>query len=94
MLIVIPVAVFIGYFLFQASIIGDYYSIIGRVSNIAYSSGGWGHSDLTTVYFEDNRTLIIHEVVANITIGKIYNFTFGNIQYRKDIFISVEEVSS
>jgi hypothetical protein len=71
----------------------DYY-VVGQVSNVEYSAGGFGHSDLTTIYFADNRTLVISAVVQNITIGKVYNFTMSTSNWSySPSFLGVLEVS-
>ncbi|RLG57256.1 MAG: hypothetical protein DRN95_05755 [Candidatus Hydrothermarchaeota archaeon] len=85
------------FFLFFASkafhdweVVEEYY-VEGRVRDVRYSAGGYGHPDLTTIIFDDNRTLIIRELVEGLEIGKTYRFFFYKTRNGKVFFKGVEE---
>ena len=83
-------------FFFISSAIHDWevreeYYVEGRVRDVRYSAGGFGHPDLTTIIFDDNRTLVIREIVEGLEIGKTYRFFFYKTGSGRVYFKGVEE---
>jgi len=74
-------------------VVEEYY-VEGRVRDVRYSAGGYGHPDLTTIIFDDNRTLIIRELVEGLEIGKTYRFFFYKTRNGKVFFKEMEESES
>jgi len=71
-------------------VVEEYY-VEGRIRDVRYSAGGFTHPDLTTIIFDDNRTLIIRELVEGLEIGKTYRFFFYKTRNGKVFFKGVEE---
>ena len=70
-------------------VVEEYY-VEGRIRDVRYSAGGSGHPDLTTIIFDDNRTLIIRELVEGLEIGKVYRFFFYKTRNGRVFFKGVE----